>query len=142
MSINRKQTLHPGRWLRLVRGVRCPAKVILIPNWNRSLAKKQWERGFRLLYRYPRPGWDKRRRYAHKSRRSSRRKNRSHRVRRRVRRRKKGCHRVRRGQNLWMIAKRYRISIRKIKHLNPQRRRVLYVGAWLRLRATARCPRS
>jgi LysM repeat protein len=149
MQYNRRKTLHPGKWLRLVAGVRCPRRPTFVRNWNRSLAKKQWDRGFRLLYLYPRPGWERRyrkrrqrrKRWTRKRRRRLARTNKRRRKSRRRLRKRRACHKVRSGETLWSIARKYRVTTRRLLKLNPSSHRILRKGSWIRIRPRVTCRR-
>jgi len=49
------------------------------------------------------------------------------------------AHEVSRGDTLWSVARRYGLSTRRLKRLNPSHVQVLRVGRWLRLRSRSRC---
>lgn len=139
--INGKKRLHPGRWMRLATGARCPERQRFVPAWNRSLARKDWKQGYRLLHMYP--SWGAKR----LSRRKRRRKKRRRRLRRvsasdrgpRMSRRR--CHRVRRGESFWRIAKRYKLRTKQLLHWNRKHRSMLRAGVLLKLHPRARCRR-
>jgi membrane-bound lytic murein transglycosylase D len=120
----RRRGLRVGRWVRLSRRTSCGKAARAR---RKRLARiRSWSTGYSLLYRIPR------RRVTRVSRSPQNRKS-------RVRRRQQRCYRVRRGDTLWSISRKFGMTTKRLARLNRRYRRRLKVGVKLRLRPRVRC---
>lgn len=169
MYNRRTRILRKGQWVRLRKGARCSSRRRQISRWVAMSSRKGFANGRLLLYRLPRtprsrqrvassrhrvrrkqgrrrkvrrmspPGrksWSTRRKKLQKRRIKSRARRQRFALRSKRTRR---CYRVRRGDTLWSISRRYGLSSKRLQRLNPRHRRRLKIGALLRLRRGTSC---